>query len=200
MSSLFWKIFISFWLSLVLFATLTLWSTSHYIESVRAKSHQTLPRHNILRYLDSAEKIAEQHGLEGLHGWLRHLDKQEAIPYLLIDETGLDLLGRPVPYRIQQRIIRLERRYHHEEDEDEIEYRRPHHRPVIVNGKHYRLVADFQNITLGRILSRPRVIAMPVLIALLISGIVCFLLARYLTLPIGRLRNATHTMASGDLT
>ena len=67
------------------------------------------------------------------------------------------------------------------------------------NGDEYRLVPDFNGVTLGRILRRPKVIAIPVLVATLISGLVCFLLARYLTTPIQRLSRATHQYASGDL-
>jgi two-component system sensor histidine kinase CpxA len=41
--------------------------------------------------------------------------------------------------------------------------------------------------------------AIPLVIAALISGLVCFLLARYLTTPIDRLRRATYHYANGDL-
>ena len=67
------------------------------------------------------------------------------------------------------------------------------------DGSRYRLVADFQAVTLGRILRRPRVIAAPFIVAAIISGLVCFLLARYLTTPIRRLSQATRQFASGDL-
>src|SRR5581483_6608750 len=40
---------------------------------------------------------------------------------------------------------------------------------------------------------------MGLFIAILSSGLVCYLLARYLTSPIGRLRSATQKLASGDL-
>jgi two-component system sensor histidine kinase CpxA len=58
---------------------------------------------------------------------------------------------------------------------------------------------DFQAVTLGRVLRRPRVIALPIVVAAIVSGLVCLLLARYLTAPIGRLRRATEAYAAGDL-
>ena len=61
------------------------------------------------------------------------------------------------------------------------------------------MVADFQAVTLGRVLRRPRVIATPLIVATIISGLVCFLLARYLTTPIQHLSRATRQFASGDL-
>src|SRR5262249_30742248 len=39
-----------------------------------------------------------------------------------------------------------------------------------------------------------------ILIAVLTSGMVCYFLARYVTTPVVRLREATHRLASGDLT
>jgi two-component system sensor histidine kinase CpxA len=63
----------------------------------------------------------------------------------------------------------------------------------------YLLIPDFQGVTLGRVLARPRVIALPLIVAALVSGIVCFVLARYLTAPLGRLRRATESYAAGDL-
>lgn len=197
MNSLFFKIFVSFWLSLILFASLTLWSTSHYLDNVRSRTNSVQPRQHVMNHIDRAQTVASQQGLDGLRKWLRLLDKQEAIPYLLIDEKGNDLINRQVPLRIQRRILRHERRLYKEEHEHN--YSRPHQRPIILNGQRYRLVADFQSITLGRVLHRPRVIAVPLFIAMFISGLVCFMLARYLTFPISMLRKATNKLAAGDL-
>jgi two-component system sensor histidine kinase CpxA len=63
----------------------------------------------------------------------------------------------------------------------------------------YRLIADYQGVTLSRVLDRPHVIALPLILAALVSGLVCFLLARYLTAPLDRLRRATEAYAAGDL-
>jgi len=60
-------------------------------------------------------------------------------------------------------------------------------------------VPDYQGVTLGRVIARPRVIALPLILAALASGLVCFLLARYLTAPLDRLRRATESYATGDL-
>src|SRR5690606_4155264 len=58
---------------------------------------------------------------------------------------------------------------------------------------------DFTEVTLQRLLVRPRVLALPVLVAAIVSGLVCFLLARYLTLPLRRLRDAAGEYAQGNL-
>lgn len=199
MKSLFWKIFVSFWLALILFAGLTLWVTSHYLEKVRSETGNAQAPINIINYIRQARDIAHSGNVEALSHWLRQLDQREVIPYLLIDKNGNDLLKRSVPLYLQQRVLRKERSYGHEDDDDEHKYHRPHHRPIFINGQRYYLMPDFQSVTLNRILNRPRVIAIPILLATLISALVCMLLARYLTAPIRRLRQATQKLASGDL-
>ena len=49
-------------------------------------------------------------------------------------------------------------------------------------------------------LQRPRVIALPVAVAALVSALICLILSRYLTFPLERLRRATQHIAAGDLT
>lgn len=210
MRSLYWKIFISFWLSLLIFAGVSFWFTSNYLESIRAETEQTSPRHNYLMYRQQAEQIARSQGIDELRDWLKELDKREAIPYLLLDETGEDLLNRPVPLRQQQRISRYEQRRgndneqnyddaHRDRHEHRDHDRRPHTIPIIIDHHRYWLLADYQSISLGRLLQRPRVIMIPILVAMLVSGIVCFLLARYLTWPITRLRRAAQQISNGNL-
>ena len=201
--SLFWKIFVSFWLALILFAGLSLWATSHYLENIREETSRSQPRNNTIQYIRQARVLAEGADTKKLQRWLTQLDKREAIPYLLIDRHGHDYLNRQVPFYLQQRVRRMEHKYedeHEDDDDDEYRNRRPHHRPIMINGQRYRLMPDFRSITLHRVLSRPRAIATPILLAALISGFICLLLARYLTAPIGRLRQATQKLAEGDLT
>lgn len=199
MKSLFWKIFVSFWLALVLFAGLTLWVTSHHLEKMRREANNNQPRHNTIEYITQARILAQGGDINALRQWLARLDKREAIPYFLLDDSGKDLLNRPVPLHMQNRVNRMERRHRHDEYEDQRRHRRHHLRPIILDGQRYRLMPDFRSITLNRVLSRPRAIATPILLASLISAVICLLLARYLTAPISRLRQATQKLAQGDL-
>jgi two-component system sensor histidine kinase CpxA len=74
-------------------------------------------------------------------------------------------------------------------------------RPVIhrPDGTEFWLTHDFQSVTLGRFLQRPRVVAMPLMVGVFIGALVCLLLARYLTAPLKQLRRATEAYAAGDL-
>lgn len=198
MNSLFWKIFVSFWMALLLFAGTTIWLISGYLDDVRSEHNVAGVHARLASYTDMARDILATNGLPALKIWLAQLDRREAIPILLVDRNGQDVLGRPVPTRVIRRMQRVNRRL----DEMDREHRHhPETRRLIISpdGNFYRLVPDYQSITLGRVLKRPHVIAIPVLIATVIGGLVCLVLARYLTAPIGRLKQATERVASGEL-
>ncbi|MHB8535701.1 MAG: ATP-binding protein [Sulfuricaulis sp.] len=194
MHRLFWKIFLSFWAALFLFAGVTIFAASHFLDSMREQEQVTSPFERFRHYAAEGQRIAERDGIEGLRTWLSALDRSEIVPLLLIGRDDQDLLGRPVPERLAQHLAREASRPR------ELQRIRSH-RLLIVLPDHveYRLIPDFQAVTLGRILRRPRVIALPIVVAAIVSGLVCLILARYLTAPIVRLRRATEAYAAGDL-
>ena len=194
MHRLFWKIFLSFWAALILFAGAAMLTASHYLEQARLENVAMSPRARLLSHVSDAQRIAERDGVDGLKAWLREIDRREPLPLFLLDRNGADLLGRPLPLGIAERLAR--------------DAARPGHGPMgprlrfeirLPDDTEYRLIADYQGVTLGRVLDRPHVIALPLILAALVSGLVCFLLARYLTAPLGRLRRATEAYAAGDL-
>jgi len=194
MHRLFWKIFLSFWAALILFAGAAMLTASHYLEQARLENAAMSPRARLLSHVSDAQRIAERDGVDGLKAWLREIDRHEPLPLYLLDPNGTDLLGRPLPSGLAERLAR--------------EALRPGHGPMgprlrleirLPDDSEYRLIADYQGVTLGRVLDRPHVIALPLILAALVSGLVCFLLARYLTAPLGRLRRATEAYAAGDL-
>lgn len=197
MHGLFWKIFLSFWFSLIVFAGASLVAASLFVEHARTEDETESPRDRLRTYLDEARHVAEKEGVKGLTTWLQKLDRREVIPIFLIDAQGDDLLNRPVAQYLAERVARGERRASRDDRPS------PHFRRGLVrvpDGNEYRLVPDFRAVTLNRVLSRPRVVAIPLIVATIVSGFVCFLLARYLTLPIQRLSRATKQLASGQLT
>ena len=200
MNSLFFKIFVSFWLTLVLFAGSAIWLASNYLDDVRSEHNTSGLHERMASYSQEAREIVNSGNLAALKQWLTQLDHHEPIPILLIDQHGEELLGRPVPARIVRRMARWNHQL--EDNDDDHEHRHRHRGRRLVaspDGNRYWLAPDYQSITLGRVLKRPHVIAIPVLLATLIGGLVCFALARYLTAPLGRLKQATERMASGEL-
>ncbi len=196
MHRLFWKTFLSFWLALIIFSALVMFAASSFLEHTRTQQDIGSMRVRLSEYFNQGQATAKQKGIEGLKEWLENLDRSEAIPIFLIDEAGQDLLEREIPAYL---IARLDRRREHAERMER--KGQPHLRPIrLADGSAYRMVPDFQSITLRRVLQRPRVIALPVAVAALVSALICLLLSRYLTFPLERLRRATHHIAAGDLT
>lgn len=192
MHRLFWKIFLSFWGALILFALATLLSMNLFLEHKRQEQGQVSPREYMRKLVDEARTAAERGGTEDLRRWLTRTDRNEVLPLLLLDAEGRDLLGRPVPDYLQSRLARPPHGEHAHRLRLATEISTP-------EGAVYRLVPDAHSITLARVLVRPRVMALPVLIAALVSGLVCLLLARYLTRPLTRLHHATEDYARGEL-
>lgn len=153
-------------------------------------------RERLSEYFNQAQAAAKQKGIEGLKEWLNRLDRSEAIPIFIINEAGQDLLEREIPADI---VARLDRRREHVERMERKTL--PHRQPILLpDGTSYRMVPDFQSVTLRRVLQRPRVIGLPVAIAALVSALICLMLSRYLTFPLERLRRAAQHIAAGDLT
>ncbi len=194
MHRLFWKIFLSFWAALILFAGTAMLTASHYLEQARLESATISPRARLLSHVSDAQRIAERDGVDGLKAWLREIDRREPVPLFLLDRNGADLLGRPLPVGIAERLAHDAIRLGHGRTGTRSQFaiRLP-------DDTEYRLIANYQGVTLSRVLDRPHVIALPLILAALVSGLVCFLLARYLTAPLGRLRRATEAYAAGDL-
>ena len=195
MHRLFWKFFLSFWTALILFSALVMLSASHYVDEMRERGSSINPFARLEQYTDQAQQAVDKRGLVGLTAWARNTDRCEAIPILVLNNRGRDILGRHVPDRVVEHILRRNR---FPRPVGEIPRFSPRNRVHLANGTEYRLLPDFEGVTLGRILRRPRVIELPLLIAALVSGSVCFVLARYLVRPVERLRQATEAYAAGE--
>jgi two-component system sensor histidine kinase CpxA len=200
MHRLFWKLFLSFWVALVLFAAGSLVAASLYLDQARAKRDATTPYEHAELLVAGARHAADTGGIAGLRAWARETDDKELVPILVLDREGHDLLDREVSARAQARWLR------HRQMVAEPGERRADAPPPLpfdlavdmADGREYWLVADFEGATLGRFLTRPRVLAVPLILGTLVAGLVCLLLARYLASPMERLRAATALYASGD--
>ncbi len=195
MHRLFWKIFLSFWVVLVLFTAAIIFAASQYLEQIKAQRDASVRYETLNRQVAEAQAVIERSGIEGLKSWAREVDREEMVPVLVLNADGKDLLGREVPPRALERLQR------HLKPQSPSEQLVSKIRPVarLGDGSEYWLTHDFQSVTLGRFLQRPRVIAAPLMVGVLIGALVCLLLARYLTAPIERLRRATEAYAAGDL-
>jgi two-component system sensor histidine kinase CpxA len=194
---LYWKIFLAFWLSLVFFVAVTLVAASYYLQQTRARAADENPHERHMTLIREARGIARSEGVAGLERWLAQLDRREATPYYLLDEHNRDLLGRPLPPELAFRVGR-QRNHMGQMGQMGDMMMRQAMAIRVADGRSFVLMPDFQGVSLWRVLGRPRVFALPLLVTALLSGLLCYWLARYLLRPVKQLREATQAMAAGD--
>ena len=181
MNRLYWKIFIWFWIALALLSLSIGWGVKVYLEQARPLSEQ-LPQAQV-----AAISLAFERGdTRKARNLLRALNKEIRFPIFVVNEAGEDILGRPLP-RFVARLVR------HERKNSKYLFVTEVHLP---GGELYQVIAPKQQ-PFPPESPPPRWLALS--ITLVVSTLLCLWLARYLTAPIARLRDATHRLASGEL-
>jgi len=194
MKSLFLRIFVSYWIAQALFVVLALLIAtalrpSHEIAALQAQES---------KFLAEALEAYQAGGEPTLWRYLRGIHDAQHIRLYIADDTGKDLLRRQPPEWVQ-RAFKGELR-----TADTFLGRvRPNMQFLRSSmtgpdGRRYTLIIELApepHPWLG-----PQGFpGLGILLAILVSGLVCYVLARYLTSPIVRLRAATQKLASGDL-
>ncbi len=197
MHSLYWRIFLAFWvaLALILVGTLTV--------AVNATAHRTdKPWVERARLYGEAAREFEAGGPEALRRWLGSLRGELFARTFVVGPDGHELLGRPLPASIYG----------------------PGGTPAPPGAGTDAAVAAISpiggalvlmtaaggtyHVVVGPVRDSPRLfgeLELPgvpltlLIIALAVSAAVCLVLARYLAAPVDRLRLATRQLASGDL-
>lgn len=189
---LFWKIFLPFWLAqAVLLGVLYL--RIHYRISSEHPWWIQPERREMPVLADYAAQVYEKQGNAGLSQLLDNLSLQNRSKYWLIDANDHELSGRPVP----EGLLR---------DAAAAEKSEGLHRSVEANvlaastmtprGR-YVLIAELVPPKLSERV--PGDILWTLKLGTVLSAVICFLIAHYLSKPIERLRDATHELARGNL-
>jgi two-component system OmpR family sensor kinase len=193
--SLFWRIFLTFWLALALILVGTV--TVAVDAALKWRNERpTLPYQEIY---SRAAQVFEAGGGEALKQWLEDLTPPALRERtFVLDSDGHDLLERPLPpYPGANREGPLRARPATEPiGRSSLLLVGPDGRAfrvLVVTGPYRGPPRRFGELEL------PGVRAATLIIALVVSAVVCFLLARYLTAPVDRLRDATQRIAAGDL-
>jgi len=187
---IFTKIFISFWIAQALFFVLVVlvtWVIRQQAEAGTEAAQSKILNEAVLAY--------EQGGADALHKYFESLRESQHIRGVLLNEEGEDVNGRQTPEWI----------------------RRGDRQPPGVPGDFWGAIPRFivlrQSMTSAGGHRYTLVTIQPpsgpfgpramtwrgILIGIISSGLVCYLLAGYLTGPVVRLRSATQKLAAGDL-
>lgn len=197
MHSLYWRIFLAFWLALVLIllGTVTLVVNN---ELQRRFSQPWVQRAELYA---QATQAFESGGAPALRNWLVGLGPDLFSLTYITDNTGKEMLGRSVPDYLRDPPARIAAAKKNALLHPTI---RSVGGPLVLvgpGGKAYHvLVGPLRSGPhLFGELEMPGVSTATLAIALVVSAAVCFFLARYLVGPVDQLRRATRQIASGDL-
>jgi two-component system, OmpR family, sensor histidine kinase CpxA len=194
MRSLFLKIFLSYWMALALFLVLAIIVTFAMRPSGEISNLQAQEA----KFLDEALQAYQSGGDDGARKYLRNVHDNQHVRLFIFDDQGRELLGRKLPDWIE----RVRRGQIHTADTFWGRFGPGQFlRQSITadNGRRYMLIIDLPPEE-HPFFGPHGVPGLGILIAIVSSGLVCYILARYLTSPIVRLRAATQKLASGDLT
>ena len=191
--SLYLKIFIWFWLAMIIInvATFAIFALTRPTPIRRSWRDLTQVGPNAQR----AAEIYEQSGAAALTSALQQTEKSSGVSATFFDENGKELSGRTAPPGAGELIARAA-------ESREIEFNFAGRetivaRPVVSSkGQRYMYVAHIPRPPFQQGFE-PQL--MRLLVILVIGGIFCFWLARYLTTPLLKLRTTTNELAEGNL-
>jgi two-component system sensor histidine kinase CpxA len=192
MRSLFLRIFLSFWLAQALFVILAILVTL-------AVGPRPSPRWEYLRASLGSRIVTayERSGEVEARNALEELQHRLHVRAYVFDDQGQEISRRPPPdWALQE--LRGEPPRRRNLFEGLFSQRFVSQSVAGPSGRGYTLVAELppnRRLFFGR----ERIPGLGIGIAVLSSGLVCYLLAWYLTSPVVRLRAATQRLAQGDL-
>jgi len=193
MRTLFWKIFISFWSVVAIFIVIAV------LLSGRLPLRQTVDNNASAMYSQSLVQTYAVGGKVQLYRYLQQFKRTSGGEAYLLDGAGNEVAGQNLPSPTKELAARAQL-------EGKLE-------SVVVEGKQFfaRPIVTSSGATYVAVVGFPRRAdefppppgpqrpLRDLAIAIIISGIVCFWLARYLTAPIVRLRNAAQELSKGNL-
>ncbi len=195
MKSLFLKIFLSFWAAQALFLVLAILATialnpRHGIET---QAPQILAE-TVNAYQSGGERAA--------HDYLEGSARTQHVRAFVFDPSGYDLTGHPAPPWIEdvrQGNPPRESPLHHRGWMDNFLPDRITRHALTLDGKRYTMVLELPPGP--RVFFGPHEIpGLGIAIAVITSGLMCYLLSWSITSPVTRLRQAAQSLAAGDLT
>lgn len=190
MGRLFWKLFLWFWASTLLTLLLTAWLIGQLVDDPRFDPE---PPPWVQRSAGNLAQLvigALEQGGEPLAR--RLLEKAELrLPVLVMDASGRELRGRPLPPTDKDLLTRSARAPDGSDYQVLVPLRREFgERPQ----------RPFYSSLYRRLIGRaPERVALHFASAVLLSGLFCFALAWYLSRPVVELKRAARQVSAGDL-
>ncbi len=196
MRSLFLKIFLWFWLTVVLVGLAWVVTWNLQPEVVVSRWRAMVGEATGLYAQACAEEI-DRYGPTGLANYLQRLESSTNIRASLFDDHGELIIGKPTATASQLAVHVAEN--HEAEFEVKVTTAWSARRALGPSGRAYVFVAEFPRGPFAAFRPSTTMQLVRWLVAIVISLVICYLLTRYLTAPMFRLRTAARQIAAGDL-
>lgn len=195
MRSLYWKIFLTFWLASILIIVTTAWVTSEIAQKSSIPEREKL-------FMDSYANAAVATFESGRHAalikWMQQTGFSKQMTLYLLVSTGEIISNQPPPPAIKKIAEDL---VNEKLDEGLLKFGNlvVSHEILSTTGKAYRLAAVSEK-PLSHFVQIPWAgLTIRLTIAIFISGLICYFLSVYLTQPLRSLRMAAKSIATGKL-
>lgn len=196
MRSLYWKIFLSFWLATILIIFTTAWIMGQIAQKYTLTAHEQVFMDS---YASAAIATYESGNKKALNKWLSDVGQKKEMTLYLLSSKG-EIIG---PEKPQNEIKEVRDELINNHLSDGI-FKSGNliisHEILSPSGIYYRLaaltkqpLAFFVQIPWGGLLLR-------LAFAVFISGLICYMLSRYLTKSLRSLGQAAQSIATGNLT
>ena len=196
MRSLYWKIFISFWLATILIILTTAWVTS---EIARQSSIPAREREFMDSYANAAIVTFEAGRHHALLRWLSQAGLKQRMNLFLLTSRD-EIIGHQTIPPLVREISTLFLQNQLDQGLFRMGNALVSHEILSTSGTNYRLVAVGARPSsyLGQHIPWAGLTAR-LLVAISISGLICYLLSLYLTQPLRSLRLAAKSIGTGQL-
>jgi signal transduction histidine kinase len=203
--NLFTKIYLWFWLAtaFIFLATVTLGRLTE--PDTIISQGRPFPGHELQLYGQTALDLFERYGAGALNQFMSRLEASTGFQGFLFDEEGVEVSRRNEPLRVPPPGMAALVAEIAKSNKGEMIFSRKTHMAVL-KLRHSDGKIRFIGVKLPDFPPPPRGILKENLfpsltrlsVALILSGLVCYLLARYFTTPIVRLGKAARELAGGD--
>lgn len=195
MRSLYWKIFISFWLATILIIFTTAWVISHIVQKSSLPAQEQLFMDS---YANAAVATYESGRQTALLKWLNKIGISRHMSIYLLTSTG-EIIGTQAAPENVKKVAENLLQDQLSEGILKSEKLIVSHEILSTSGKFYRLAAVSEQPIYHFVGVPWAGLAIRLTLATFISGLICYLLSRYLTQPLRSLGMAAKSIATGKL-
>ena len=203
MGRLFWKIFLWFWLAMILMTLGIAWGMTQFLQSVDERFSNKPLNRIAMTQVTAVTTVLKHRGELETKALLNELAEVSPLQVLVIDDQGREILGRPLPggrenagdispnhfFMTAERVVEApDGSRYRVSAQAPFKYRTPN---SVWRAVPFGLLRPFDR--------DPWLFYLRLSIAVVVSGVVCFWLTWYLVKPVRRLREASRRLSEGNL-